>query len=50
MKCNDQSKRFKPTQHVKTSNQLNTTGAELGPAQPQLVFYSITNIDDKTDI
>ena len=26
------------TQHVKTSDQLNTAVAELGPAQPQLVF------------
>ena len=26
------------TQHVITCDQLNTTGAEIGPAQPQLVF------------
>ena len=32
-------KTIQTTQHVITSDQLNTTGAELGPAQPQLVFY-----------
>ena len=31
-------KMVKTNQHVITSNQLNTTGAELGPAQPQLVM------------
>ena len=30
-------KTIQTTQHVITSDQLNTTGAELGPAQPQLV-------------
>ena len=32
-------KTIQTTQHVITSDQLNTTGAELGPAQPQLVFW-----------
>ena len=46
MNYNDQSKRFK--QHnmllpIITFDQLNTTGAELGPAQPQLVSLSGLN-------
>ena len=31
-------KTIQTTQHVITSDQLNTTGAELVPAQPQLVY------------
>ena len=37
-------KTIQTTQHVKTSDQLNTTGAELGPAQPQLVWDILANI------
>ena len=33
-------KTIQTTQHVKYSDQLNITGAELGPAQPQLVSIS----------
>ena len=35
-------KTIQTTQHVITSIQLNTTGAELGPAQPQLVYLCET--------
>ena len=31
-------KTIQTTQHVITFDQLNTTGADLGPAQPQLVL------------
>ena len=34
-------KTIQTTQHGITFDQLNTTGAELGPAQPQLVFCLI---------
>ena len=39
-------KTIQTTQHVITSDQLNKTGAELGPAQPQLVSdnWHIDNI------
>ena len=32
-------KTIQTSQHVITSDQLNTTGAELGPAQPQIVCH-----------
>ena len=32
-------KTIQTTQHAITSDQFNTTGAELDPAQPQLVFF-----------
>ena len=34
-------KTIQMTQHVKTSDQINTAVAELGPAQPQLVSHSV---------
>ena len=43
-------KTIQTTQHVITSDQLNTTGAELGPAQPQLVFISSPKIKSKSKV
>ena len=34
-------KTIQTTQHVITSDQFNTTGAELGPAQPQIGLSNI---------
>ena len=46
--CNDQSKQFKELNmsYVITSDQLDTTGAELGPDQPQLVLGGLSHLGD----